>query len=104
MADIQEFKDALAASRIPDYMKGGVERYILQGIPTGDFLRNLLCNDLRGTFARADDANILAIMHYLRLLYTHAPSQAWGSRERYREWLELGGWNGLEAQYEAAAK
>lgn len=52
----------------------------------GGFLAALLSNNLKDTFARADDINRDAIFQYLRFLHNYAPSGCWGSEERFFDW------------------
>jgi hypothetical protein len=73
---------------IPDYMAGGLERWIEHGIPPGDFLWAVLTNDLREAIGRADDTNIHALPAYVAYLYNAAPSQCWGSQERCIAWAK----------------
>lgn len=79
---------------LPERMRGGVERYIEHGIPPGDFLTAVLCNDLCGAVGRADDENVKLLDVYVRYFYSHAPHQCWGSHERFRAWINHGGLNG----------
>jgi hypothetical protein len=79
---------------IPVYMRGGLNRYLKYGIKPGGFLESLLCNDLFGTFHSADSCNQKRVLDYLQFLYMHAPSESWGSRERYVAWLKRGGTTG----------
>jgi len=99
MTSIPQFTAALAASAIPDHMHDGVSRYVLNGVPPGGFLTALLSNDLKETFSRADDANQRAVLDYIKLLYNYAPTGVWGSPAKVSDWITLGGWHGLEAQY-----
>jgi hypothetical protein len=78
-------------SLIPDYMIGGLRRYIEYGVPPGSFLTALLSNDLRATFERADDENRRCVENYVRFLYSYAPSQCWGSPARFDAWCKKGG-------------
>lgn len=96
MVDFTDMERGL--ERLPDYMRGGMRRYLLQGIPPGDFLTALLSNDLRRTFERGDDVNQLAVLDYLKFLYNHAPSGAWGSADKVKAWIKGGGWEGLSAK------
>ena len=87
----RQFEASLERSNIPAPMKGAVSRYILKGIPPGHFLEAVICNDLRGAFARADEENKPRLEDYLALLYNDVPAPAWGSHKNYVAWLERGG-------------
>lgn len=78
-------------SLIPEYMIGGLRRYIEHGVPPGSFLTALLSNDLRGTFECADDENRKCVENYVRFLYNYGPSECWGSRARFDAWCKSGG-------------
>lgn len=72
---------------IPERMMGGLARYIAQGIPPGDFLSAVICNDLKEAIGRADDENIRNLPAYVSYLYNKAPSRCWGSSEKMRAWM-----------------
>ena len=58
--------------------------------PTGDFLQNLLANDLIGAFSHADDTNARMMHDYVRFLYNHVPGRGcgiWGSHENVSAWV-----------------
>ncbi len=58
--------------------------------PTGDFLRNVLANDLIGAFAFADETNAAMMRDYVRFLYNNVPGRGtgmWGSHEAVQDWL-----------------
>jgi hypothetical protein len=76
---------------IPDYMRGGIRRYIENGIEPGDFLQAVLRNDLRGAFERADGTNVNLIKEYIMFLYNYAPGGSWGSPENYEAWIKKSG-------------
>ena len=71
---------------IPDYMMGGLRRWIELGIEPGDFLHAVLTNDLRRAVERADSANMRNLPAYVAYLYNNAPSQCWGSPEKVAAW------------------
>lgn len=77
----------LAVSEIPEYMHGGLLRYIVDGIGPGDFLSAVLANDLREACGRADGVNRHLLWQYVRWLYNEAPSGCWGSPEEVDHWL-----------------
>ena len=84
-------------SLIPEYMIGGLRRYIENGIGPGSFLTALLSNDLRRTFECADDENRTCIENYVRFLYSYAPSECWGSADKFDVWCRQGGLRGIAA-------
>jgi len=79
-------KAMMGAYGIPDYMHGALIRYYENGLPPGDFLTALLNNDLRETFARADDTNTYAVRGYVMWLYNEAPGGSWGYPNAVNDW------------------
>jgi hypothetical protein len=75
---------------VPEHCRDGLLNYLRYGVPPGHFLQAVLSNDLREACARADDVNIAAIYNYVLVLNNYAPSAAWGSPEKVREWIERG--------------
>lgn len=78
------------ACGIPDYMVGGIVRWIENGIHPGDFLAAVISNDLKEACARADETNQELIFNYVQFFYSWAPSQCWGSPEKVATWRGLG--------------
>lgn len=74
-------------SGIPLYMVEGVVGYLVDGCPTGDFLRNVISNDLVGAFTHADDTNATQLKAYANLLYNVFPRGIWGSEDHYSAWI-----------------
>jgi len=72
---------------IPEHVRGGLLRYASEHVQTGDFLRAVISNDLREAVARADDENMRNIPAIVNWLYWEAPSECWGSPEKYQEWI-----------------
>ena len=99
--DIDEIFSRASWNRLPEHCRGALERYIRHGIPPGHFLTALLSNDLRETFARADDINASAVRDYLVFLYSDAPSACSGSPSRFAAWVESGGLVGHDAEVSA---
>jgi molybdopterin-guanine dinucleotide biosynthesis protein A len=75
-----------AYERLPSI--DGLKRYIEHRIPTGDFLRAVLENDLQRATAHADNRNLPLIGLYCKYLYNEAPSACWGSPKKVKAWLE----------------
>ena len=80
---------ALEGTKIPSYMWDGLVDYIVDGIPTGGFLRAILTNDLKAACYAADDANKGCIYDYVFFLVNHAPAACWGSPERVKHWGQV---------------
>ena len=79
---------------IPEHTKGGIDRYVNYHIPTGDFLYAVLTNNLKESFARADDENIKNMFDIVKYCYNEIPSECWGSPEKVKNWLSKGVKNG----------
>ena len=80
---------------IPSHMHGGVKRYVLNGVPPGNFLRLLLENDFMAAAGHADEENQRALWNWAVFLYNHVPGICRGSPERVVEWMGHGGAEGL---------
>jgi hypothetical protein len=65
-------------------MMGGLTRYIEEGIPPGDFLTAVLCNDLMDAIGKADSENIRNLPAYAAYLYNKAPIGSYGSRKAFK--------------------
>jgi hypothetical protein len=73
---------------IPEHTKYALTQYIENGIPTGDFLRCVLCNDFVGAVSRADSDNSRALRDIATWLYNQAPEACWGTEAKVLRWLE----------------
>jgi hypothetical protein len=62
-------------------------RYLREHCPTGSFLEAVISNDLREACGRADDRNLWHLPVLVAYLYNEAPSAAWGSRDKYENWI-----------------
>ena len=76
-------------SKLPEHIRGGVQRYIEEGIPPGDFLKAVICNNLKESFARADDINISRMFDIVEFFYNEVPGICWGSELDYKQWLNI---------------
>jgi len=84
----QELRQSLDEYGVPDHMHGGITRYILQGIPPGDFLTAVICNDLMNALGRADDINREALFSFVNWFYNVAPTDCWKSKKNMQDWIE----------------
>lgn len=77
----------------PESIKAFIER----GRPLGSdsFMENVVCNDLFASFRKADDINRYMLPHIVTWFYSHAPIGCYGSREKYKNWVNVGGLDGL---------
>ncbi|HDY88123.1 MAG TPA: hypothetical protein ENH82_08435 [bacterium] len=73
---------------IPLHTRGAIDRYVLQGIPTGDFMYNVLSNDLSGAVAHADEQNSIYLVNIVKFIYNYVPQCCHGSRETIAKWLK----------------
>ena len=72
---------------IPERMMGSIRRYIVTGVEPGGFLSAVICNDLRDAVGQADGENLALIPAYVKFFYNDAPSECWGSREKFKAWV-----------------
>jgi hypothetical protein len=73
---------------IPVLTITALHRYVNARIPTGDFLRAVLSNNLSESIGRADEDNLRALPTIVAYIYNELPSLCWGSEERVQRWLE----------------
>lgn len=78
-------------SVIPQHMRGGIERYVMSGVPMGSFLTAIFANDFQEAAGRADDENRQALFGYARFLYNSVPSNCKGSYGAVDAWIAQGG-------------
>ena len=72
---------------IPERMMSAIDLYVKHGIPPGDFLRAVICNDLSEAVGRADDENIELLPAYVAYFWNELPSTCWGSVEKMKAWM-----------------
>jgi hypothetical protein len=82
---------------IPPYMHGGIARYVMKGVPPGDFLSLLLQNDFMGACHRADDENLHNLHNWARFFHNHVPRGCFGSPDNYAAWIARHGIEGMES-------
>lgn len=62
-------------------------RYRDSRVPTGDFLRAVLENNLSSAFAHADAENMSAMRDIVAFCRNELPSLCWGSPEKVHDWI-----------------
>lgn len=65
--------------------------YVTWGQPVGDFLYQVLSNNLVGAYTRADNRNYNKLREYATILYNDLPASCWGSEEKVEKWMKEGG-------------
>jgi len=73
--------------KIPEHIRESVKGYVEKGIPVGSFLTAVICNDLRESFAMADDINRDRMFDIVSFFYNEPPITCWGSRENMDKWI-----------------
>ena len=73
---------------IPERMKGGIVRYIENGIAPGSFLTAVIQNKLKEAMMYADDENLENLPAYVDYFYNECPRVRWGSPETMEEWVK----------------
>lgn len=74
-------------SLLPEHIQDGVRRYIEDKLPTGDFLKGVIENNLTEAICRADKVNLYQLREIVQWFYTYAPDPCWGSKEKREKWL-----------------
>lgn len=82
-------------SLLPEHIRGGVKRYIEQGIRPGDFLQAVISNKLKESFERADDINRYEMFKIVLFFYNEAPLSCWKSEDSMNRWIKDGGLEGI---------
>jgi len=77
-----EFKQLMYECRVYDNLHWGLWIYLEYGIIPGDFLRACLENNLKNALGLASTRHWDYIFGVVQFLYSHAPSNAWGSAEK----------------------
>jgi hypothetical protein len=85
----------------PFHMRGALEEYVLNGRPTGGFLRAVITDSLQDAVGRADKSNAKILSTYILWLVNHTPAACWGSPEAYDNWVHCKGLNGLRTSQKA---
>jgi len=69
--------------------KAGIDRYVKDGVPPGDFLRAVLSNNLSESFGLADLENRRDMFEIVSYLYNKVPMDVWGSLEKVQAHLDM---------------
>lgn len=73
---------------MPNHLRESLDRYARYGIPTGDFLKAVLSNDLMEACGRADVDNAELLPVIVSYIYNALPGTCWGSRDKVKAHIE----------------
>ena len=73
---------------VPEHMIDHFVGYVIDRTPPGDFMFAVLSNNLRDSFAQADEVNRHAMFDIVNFLYNDVPGCCWGSPEAVEAWVE----------------
>jgi hypothetical protein len=79
-------RDGAAVCGVPPHLRGGLDRYILDGILPGGFLQAVLCADLIEVALRADPVSLQSLPAVVQFLMFYAPRECWRSRAAVLVW------------------
>lgn len=82
----ERLRAELATSPVPEHLRGGLLRWMVDGIRPGDFLCAILRNDLHDAERRADPTSRLAMTAIHDWLYNFAPCNCWRSVTNFARW------------------
>lgn len=90
---------AISYDGLPEHIRGGVQRFIENGIKPGGFLTAVLEGNLVKAVLRADSP---ATLHATVMwLYREAPAVCFGTSGAMQGWCAAGGLSGLKAREHA---
>lgn len=75
-------------NNIPAATMETLTAWIETGRPMGSFCRAVVSNDLRRSFAQADEQNRLALFDIVVFLHWEAPPGSWGKSSVLKTWPE----------------
>ena len=73
---------------ISDEMGKHITAYVNDGVPQGSFLTALICNDLKGVFAYADDENYENLPAFIMYFHWVVPANIWGNKDKMQAWIK----------------
>lgn len=71
---------------VPESTLESIIAYCKTGRPTGDFLRRVINNDLRGAFIYADEHNAPVMKRIMMFLHNECPGGAHGFPTAFDDW------------------
>ena len=74
---------------LPDYMKPGVLRWVIDGVPPGSFLTALFQNNLHYAVMKSDQTNYERLFGWVLFVHYNVPSKCHGSADVMSNWKGL---------------
>ena len=71
---------------IPDRTMQALKGWVTEGLPTGDFLRAVLSNQLSEAVGKADDENLYVLPQIAMFIYNRCPQMCWGNPGAVKDW------------------
>ena len=85
----ERLRAELDRSAVPEHLRAGLLRWMVDGIVPGSFLSHTLQGDSAGALLRADPASAAGMPALLDWLYNYAPINCWGSAARFTSWTGI---------------
>lgn len=79
----------------PEHLWGGFKSYVLQGRPTGQFLRAFFEGDFHEMCRRGGKELVMELWPAVVYLHNQCPMGCFGSKENVKEWMSRGGLQGI---------
>jgi hypothetical protein len=88
MSDIRraQLTRSLVEAGVPEHLHAGLLAYVLDGVPTGGFLRACLENNFVDAMCRAIDLDEVALLAVAKWIFNDAPPRCWGSPGVVKTW------------------
>jgi len=71
---------------LPEHIRGGMRKYIEEGVHPGSFLTAVICDKLVDSFMLADETNTACMFSIAKFMYLEAPMLCRGSKEKMDAW------------------
>lgn len=84
----QMHQDGYAARRPSQRFVESLDRYAVDGIETGQFLRACLENDLMQAVCRADPEAFQELPVIMRYIHATLPGNSWGDKQHVEDWMD----------------
>lgn len=77
---------SLVEHGVPQHLHSGLVAYVMDGRPTGGFLRAALENNFVDAMCRAIDLDEVSLLAVAKWIFNEAPQRCWGSPGIVKSW------------------